>query len=94
MKTFENFVEELLNEKDYSADTRKEMAKDKEALPDGSYPIANKKDLTNAIKSQGRGLRNADEKRRKEVLAHISSRAKALNVKLKKTDKGYWSLDK
>jgi hypothetical protein len=92
IKNFENF--EYLNEKDYSTTTRKEMAKEKEALPDGSFPIKNKTDLMNAIKSQGRAFRKADEKRKNEVLNHIEKRAKALGVKLEKSEKGNWTIAK
>ena len=60
--------------KDYSTHARERMATSGEAMPDGSYPIANKKDLMNAIRSWGRG--GADPK----VKAHIISRARALDA--------------
>lgn len=53
---------------------RKEEAAAGHAMPDGSYPIANKKDLENAIRSWGRGGAKAD------VKAHIKRRAKALGA--------------
>lgn len=53
---------------------RKEEAAAGHAMPDGSYPISNKKDLMNAIRSWGRG--GSDPK----VKAHIKRRAKALNA--------------
>lgn len=53
---------------------RKEEAAAGHAMPDGSYPISNKKDLENAIRSWGRGGAKAD------VKAHIKRRAKALGA--------------
>jgi hypothetical protein len=58
----------------FSAEQRKTMAESGEAMPDGSFPIANKTDLMNAIRSWGRG--GADPK----VKAHIKRRAKALDA--------------
>lgn len=58
----------------FSSKQRKEMADSGEAMPDGSYPIANKTDLMNAIRSWGRG--GADPK----VKAHIKRRARALGA--------------
>ena len=58
----------------FNSKQRQEMASSGEAMPDGSYPIANKNDLMNAIRSWGRG--GADPK----VKAHIKSRAKALGA--------------
>lgn len=43
---------ELTNEKDYSKSEREKLAKSGDALSDGSFPIKNKADLKNAIKSQ------------------------------------------
>ena len=63
-----------LIKRDYNTKQRKEMAASGEAMPDGSYPIANKKDLMNAIRSWGRG--GADPK----VKSHIKRRAKALDA--------------
>lgn len=60
--------------RDYSPKARERMASSGEAMPDGSYPIANRKDLMNAIRSWGRG--GADPK----VKAHIISRARALGA--------------
>ena len=64
---------ELVKRK-FSSKQREEMASSGEAMPDGSYPIANKTDLMNAIRSWGRG--GADP----EVKAHIKRRAKALGL--------------
>lgn len=58
----------------FNAETRRRMAESGDAMPDGSYPIANKKDLMNAIRSWGRG--GSDPK----VKAHIKRRAKALGA--------------
>ena len=69
---FSNLDPYDLMKRDYSAKQRKEMAASGEAMPDGSYPIANRTDLMNAIRSWGRG--GADPK----VKAYIKRRAKAL----------------
>ena len=85
----ENIITKFeLFERKFSPEKREKMADKGNALPDGSYPIANKQDLINAIKAQGRGLRNADEKRRKQVHAHIKKRAKELGVNITTNDKG------
>lgn len=63
--------------RDYTDATRQKQAKKGIALPDGSFPIANGKDLANAIKSVGRAKNPAKAK------AHIMKRARAL----KQTDK-------
>jgi len=77
-----------LFERKFSSKERDKLADKGYALPDGSFPIKNKKDLMNAIKSQGRGLRNADEKRKKQVHAHIKKRAKDLGVEVTTNEKG------
>lgn len=58
----------------FTAEQRRRMAEEGHAMPDGSYPIGNKTDLMNAIRSWGRG--GADPK----VKAHIKRRAKALGL--------------
>lgn len=63
-----------LIKRDYNAKQRKEMAASGEAMPDGSYPIANRTDLMNAIRSWGRG--GSDPK----VKQYIKRRAKALGA--------------
>jgi len=63
-----------LIKRDFNTKQRKEMAASGEAMPDGSYPIANKIDLMNAIRSWGRG--GSDPK----VKQHIKRRAKALDA--------------
>lgn len=70
---FEQFVSEL-NEKEYNADEREEMTKSGEALPDGSFPIANVADLKNAIQAFGRS------KDQPTTAKHIAKRAKALGA--------------
>jgi hypothetical protein len=59
--------------KDYSPEQRDKMAKNGEALPDGSFPIADCADLENAISAFGRASDKAKAK------AHIKKRAKALD---------------
>jgi hypothetical protein len=58
----------------FTEEERKKLAESGEALPDGSYPIRNEKDLKNAIKAYGR----SNPKDRAKVRAHIRKRAKAL----------------
>jgi len=60
--------------RDYTVPQRRRMAASGEAMPDGSYPIANKQDLMNAIRSWGRG--GSDPK----VKAFIMRRARALGA--------------
>lgn len=63
-----------MKKKDYSGDEREAMAKKGEAMPDGSYPIADKDDLEDAVQAYGRA------KNKTEVKAHITKRAKALKA--------------
>lgn len=63
-----------LSKRDYSTSERRRLAEIGQAMPDGSYPIANRADLMNAIRSWGRG--GSDPK----VKAHIKRRARALNA--------------
>ena len=60
--------------RDFSSKERQRMAEAGTAMPDGSYPIANRNDLMNAIRSWGRG--GSDPK----VKEHIKSRARALGL--------------
>lgn len=62
---------------DYSKKQRETDAKKGLALPDGSYPIRNVKDLKNAVKAYGR----APSSKRSDVRKHIKKRANALNRK-------------
>lgn len=66
----------LVIRKDYSPEKRSEMAKSGIALPDGSYPIADKADLRDAIQSFSR----APVSKQVQVQAHIIKRARALGV--------------
>lgn len=59
--------------KDYSPEARERMAKNGEAMPDGSYPIADCADLKNAIQAIGRAKDQEKTKR------HIKKRARALD---------------
>lgn len=65
---------EAVAAKDYSAEKRQEMAKKGQALPDGSFPIADKGDLADAIASVGRAGNSARAK------AHIIKRARQLGA--------------
>ena len=58
----------------FNTKERQRMAEAGNAMPDGSYPIGNKKDLMNAIRSWGRG--GSDPK----VKSHIKRRAKELGA--------------
>jgi hypothetical protein len=58
----------------FSASRRRTLAKSGAALRDGSYPILNVNDLTNAIQAIGRAKNPAAAK------AHIKKRARALGA--------------
>jgi HK97 family phage major capsid protein len=62
--------------KDYSADQRQQMADRGHALPDGSFPIADCEDVSNAVNLVGHAKDPAKAK------AHIVKRANALGCKL------------
>ena len=59
--------------KTYSEEQRRAMAAKGQALPDGSFPIADCGDAQNAIRAQGRG--GASQRR---IVSHISKRVRAL----------------
>jgi len=65
---------ELEMKRMYSREQREDMAESGEALPDGSYPIADKNDLQNAIQAFGRA------KDKEKAKAHIMKRAKELGM--------------
>jgi len=65
---------ELEMKRMYSREQREDMAESGEALPDGSYPIADKADLQNAIQAYGRA------KDKEAAKAHIMKRAKELGL--------------
>jgi hypothetical protein len=67
-------VADLALKRMYDDETRETMAKAGEALPDGSYPIADEDDLKNAIQAYGRAKDKAKAK------AHIMKRAAALGL--------------
>lgn len=58
----------------FTAEQRRKMADSGQAMPDGSYPIANEEDLRNAIQAIGRAKDPAAVKR------HIRKRARALGL--------------
>ena len=67
-------LNEFLNEKEFSEEEREKLAKEGDAMKDGSFPIENEEDLKNAIKAHGRA---------KDVEAAkkwIIKRAKELNL--------------
>lgn len=61
--------------RDYDAKTRRRMATEGRALPDGSFPIADCSDAADAIHSIGR----AAPGKRAKAEAHIRKRVRALN---------------
>lgn len=63
----------IISKADFSMAERR-MASSGAAMPDGSFPIRNRADLSNAIQSIGRAS-NYDAAKR-----HIISRARALNA--------------
>ena len=63
-----------LEEREFSEEERKELAKKGLALPNGSFPIVNVDDLKNAILSFGLA------KNKSEAAKFIAKRAKALNA--------------
>jgi hypothetical protein len=66
----------VVTKRDFSATKRKELAKSKAALPDGSFPIENEEDLHNAIRLVGHAKNPSAAK------AHIKQRAKDLGASL------------
>lgn len=65
---------ESLEKADFTEEQREKLAKKKEALPDGSFPIRNKSDLKNAIRLAG-NAKNPERARR-----WIKRRAKTLGA--------------
>lgn len=62
--------------KDFSADQRKQAAKEGASLPDGSFPIYNQKDANDAADDIGR-----TNHPKATVIAHIKQRVKQLGLK-------------
>jgi len=60
--------------RDYNSQERQRMAEMGQAMPDGSFPIKTRMDLSNAIQSVGRA---ADYEKAKR---HIIRRARQLNL--------------
>ena len=67
-----NKVTEVLQKAEFDTKERKKLAKKKEAESDGSYPIRNESDLSNAIKAYGRS------KDKEKTKSWIKKRAKEL----------------
>jgi len=88
---YRSIPEPNMEKRDYSTAARRRMAASGQAMPDGSFPIANRTDLRNAIQSVGRAS-NYEAARR-----HIISRARALGAMdmlpedWKKSTKSMWS---
>ena len=61
---------------DFTASMRRSEAKTGVAMRDGSFPIRNRQDLSNAKRAIGR----AKPSKRPAVRAHIAARARALGV--------------
>lgn len=70
-----------LHKHDYTDDDRNQMATTGEAMPDGSFPIKNKDDLSNAVQAYGRAKDKPAAKK------HIEERAKALGAESELPDK-------
>lgn len=72
---FEPADEKVTIQKDkYSQADREKMAKTGEAMPDGSFPIKDAEDLSNAMNDLGRKGNDP------AVKAHIAKRARAMNM--------------
>lgn len=65
---------EIALKRAYSSESRDEMARSGQALPDGSYPIKDEADLRNAIQAYGRA------KDKEAAKAHIMKRAMDLGM--------------
>ena len=70
----EEMEEEVDEKREFSSEQREEMAEEGNAMPDGSFPIANEEDLRNAIQAHGRA------KDIEKAKAHIKKRARALGL--------------
>lgn len=72
--TIENTEADAVIKRDYSPKQRRAMASRGQAMPDGSFPIADRADLENAIQAVGRAASYEAAKR------HIIRRARALGL--------------
>jgi hypothetical protein len=70
----ESAAPDSLVAREFNTEQRKKLASKGQAMPDGSYPIANEEDLRNAIQAIGRAKDPAAVKR------HIRKRARALGL--------------
>jgi hypothetical protein len=68
------WVGSAFEKRDYNMAARERMAESGAAMPDGSFPISNRTDLMNAIRSIGRASNPAAAKQ------HIKRRARALGL--------------
>lgn len=66
--------EDAFNKKEFSDKKREQLAGEGKALPDGSFPIEDEKDLKNAVHAFGRA------KDKDKAKSHIIARAKSLNL--------------
>lgn len=60
---------------EFTEDQRKKLAENKQAMPDGSYPIRNRQDLKNAIQAYGRSKKN-----KQKTKTWIKKRARELKA--------------
>lgn len=74
IKAEQLFEEDIMEKADFTEKERTSLAKKKEALPDGSFPIRNTSDLKNAIRLAG-NAKNPERARR-----WIKKRAKSLGA--------------
>lgn len=72
---------------DFTADERRTMARNGQAMQDGSYPVPNEEYLGKAIQAVGRGSNNSHN----AIRSHIIRRAKALGLASKIPDS--WKAD-
>lgn len=63
-----------VEKREFTAEERRQMAEEGAAMPDGSFPIATRADLSNALQAIGRA------KDREATIQHIRRRAKALGL--------------
>ena len=69
-----NAIDPDLAKREFSTEERERMSESGTAMPDGSYPIANRSDLKNAIQAFGRA------KNPEQTKKHIMRRARALGL--------------
>ena len=74
-----------IEKRNFDAAQRRKLAEEGKALPDGSFPVSNRKDLSNALQAIGRS------KNRAKVLRHLRARAKDMGAEDMLPD---WAIDK